>query len=94
MNIQSTLINPKYHIITDVLASIWRPFIPFASYQVFQRGGYFSVEVVSGEIAVISLNTMYFYDSNKGRSHDMHSIESVDSKIIDIMRHTSSRRRM
>ena len=46
--------------------SIWRSFIPFSSYQVFQRGGYFTVEVISDEVAVISLNTMYFYDSNKG----------------------------
>ena len=45
---------------------IWKSFIPFPSYQVFQRGAYFSVEVVPGALAVISLNTMYFYDSNKG----------------------------
>lgn len=48
--------------------SIWQTFIPFESYQVFQRGGYYSVEVVPKQLAVISLNTMYFYDSNKGRS--------------------------
>lgn len=46
--------------------SIWRSFIPFESFQVFQRGGYYSVEVIRNELAVISLNTMYFYDSNKG----------------------------
>ena len=40
--------------------------MPFESYQVFQRGGYFSVEVIPEQLAVISLNTMYFYDSNKG----------------------------
>jgi endopolyphosphatase len=33
---------------------------------VFQRGAYFSVEVIPNALAVISLNTMYFYDSNKG----------------------------
>lgn len=46
--------------------SIWKSFIPFPSYQVFQRGAYYSVEVIPGSVAVISLNTMYFYDSNKG----------------------------
>ncbi|KAI0375671.1 hypothetical protein BV20DRAFT_932452 [Pilatotrama ljubarskyi] len=50
--------------ITAELFSIWRAFVPFPSYQVFQRGGYFSVEVIPDSVAVISLNTMYFYDSN------------------------------
>jgi len=51
--------------ITNEFSSIWKSFIPFPSYQVFQRGAYFSVEVMPGALAVISLNTMYFYDSNK-----------------------------
>ena len=50
------------------LPSIWRSFVPFPAYQVFQRGGYFAVEVVPNSMAVISLNTMYFYDSNTGMS--------------------------
>lgn len=52
--------------LTDDFPSIWAKFIPFPSYQVFQRGAYFSVEVIPNAVAVISLNTMYFYDSNKG----------------------------
>ncbi|PAV20893.1 vacuolar endopolyphosphatase [Pyrrhoderma noxium] len=56
---------PGPNSITNEFASIWRSFIPFESYQVFQRGGYYSVEVISNQVAVISLNTMYFYDSNK-----------------------------
>ncbi|KAH8094784.1 Metallo-dependent phosphatase-like protein [Cristinia sonorae] len=51
--------------VTFEFSSIWRAFVPFPSYQVFQRGGYFSVEVIPSSLAVISLNTMYFYDSNK-----------------------------
>lgn len=50
-------------------SSIWKSFVPFHSYQVFQRGGYYSVEVIPDSVAVISLNTMYFFDSNKGPSH-------------------------
>lgn len=46
--------------------SIWKSFVPFHSYQVFQRGAYYSVEVIPDAVAVISLNTMYFFDSNKG----------------------------
>lgn len=51
---------------TDDSLRIWQKFIPFESFQVFQRGGYYSVEVIPNQVAVISLNTMYFYDSNKG----------------------------
>ncbi|KAI9512181.1 Metallo-dependent phosphatase-like protein [Russula earlei] len=52
------------HII-DRFSSIWDAFVPFSSYQVFRRGAYYPVEVIPGQVAVISLNTMYFYDSNK-----------------------------
>ncbi|PIL37181.1 hypothetical protein GSI_00873 [Ganoderma sinense ZZ0214-1] len=55
---------PGPNSITSEFSSIWRPFVPFPAYQVFQRGGYFSVEVILNSVAVISLNTMYFYDSN------------------------------
>lgn len=47
--------------------SIWKSFVPFHSYQVFQRGAYYSVEVIPDALAVISLNTMYFFASNKGQ---------------------------
>lgn len=56
---------PGPNSITFEFSSIWRSFVPFESYQVFQRGGYYSVEVIPGSVAVVSLNTMYFYDSNK-----------------------------
>ncbi|KAI1786520.1 Metallo-dependent phosphatase-like protein [Ganoderma leucocontextum] len=55
---------PGPNSITSEFSSIWRAFVPFPAYQVFQRGGYFSVEVIPNSLAVISLNTMYFYDSN------------------------------
>ncbi|RDX55657.1 hypothetical protein OH76DRAFT_757959 [Lentinus brumalis] len=55
---------PGPNSITSEFSSIWRSFVPFPAYQVFQRGGYFSVEVIPNSVAVISLNTMYFYDSN------------------------------
>ncbi|PPQ98547.1 hypothetical protein CVT24_004038 [Panaeolus cyanescens] len=49
----------------DIWRKIWSSFIPFPHLQVFQRGAYYAVEVIPDELAVISLNTLYFYDSNK-----------------------------
>ncbi|EUC47566.1 hypothetical protein COCMIDRAFT_89845 [Bipolaris oryzae ATCC 44560] len=43
---------------------IWRGFIPEAQRHQFQQGGWFSVEVIPGKLAAISLNTMYFFTSN------------------------------
>ncbi|KXN86281.1 Endopolyphosphatase [Leucoagaricus sp. SymC.cos] len=51
--------------ITNEFTSIWSAFVPFPQRQVFQRGAYYSVEVIPGRVAVISLNSIYFYDSNK-----------------------------
>ncbi|PSN72989.1 Endopolyphosphatase [Corynespora cassiicola Philippines] len=45
---------------------IWRDFIPEAQRHQFQQGGWFYKEVIPGKLAVISLNTMYFFDSNSG----------------------------
>ncbi|KAJ7890789.1 Metallo-dependent phosphatase-like protein [Mycena leptocephala] len=56
---------PGPNSITNEFASIWKAFIPFPYLQIFQRGAYYAVEVVPDSVAVISLNTMYFYDSNK-----------------------------
>ncbi|KAJ7904527.1 hypothetical protein B0H14DRAFT_3103327 [Mycena olivaceomarginata] len=56
---------PGPNSITSEFASIWKAFIPFPYLQIFQRGAYYAVEVIPDSVAVISLNTMYFYDSNK-----------------------------
>jgi len=56
---------PGPNDVTFEFSNIWRNFVPFPSYQVFQRGGYYSVDVIPDSVAAISLNTMYFYDSNK-----------------------------
>ncbi|KAF2182222.1 Endopolyphosphatase [Zopfia rhizophila CBS 207.26] len=45
---------------------IWRNFIPEEQRHQFQEGGWFRVEVIPGKLAVISLNSMYFFDSNSG----------------------------
>ncbi|KAG8966443.1 Endopolyphosphatase [Tulasnella sp. 419] len=51
--------------VTNEYLSIWKNHIPFPSYQVFHRGAYFSREIIPNHLAAISLNTIYFYDSNK-----------------------------
>ncbi|KAF7355326.1 RFX-type winged-helix domain-containing protein [Mycena sanguinolenta] len=59
------ILNIPQLIITSEFSSIWKAFIPFPYLQIFQRGAYYAVEVIPDAVAVISLNTMYFYDSNK-----------------------------
>jgi hypothetical protein len=44
---------------TKKYLDVWRSFIPEAQRHQFQQGGWFSVEVIPGKLAVISLNTMY-----------------------------------
>lgn len=47
-------------------SDIWSPFIPEAQRHSFEFGGWFSVEVIPNHLAVLSLNTMYFFDRNAG----------------------------
>lgn len=49
---------------TQRYLSIWRQFIPEAQRHQFARGGWFYVEVIPNELAVFSLNTLYFFASN------------------------------
>ncbi|WVF68665.1 hypothetical protein IAT40_003436 [Kwoniella sp. CBS 6097] len=50
--------------ITEEFLRIWSKFIPSDYSHVFERGAYFSVEVIPDRLAVISLNTLFWYDSN------------------------------
>lgn len=43
---------------------IWKHFVPEQDFHVFQRGAYFSTVVIPHRLAVVSLNTMFFYHSN------------------------------
>ena len=43
---------------------IWHKFIPQEQVHTFERGGWFFVEVIPNKLAVFSLNTLYFFDSN------------------------------
>ncbi|TFK21831.1 endopolyphosphatase [Coprinopsis marcescibilis] len=59
------IMEPGPNSITNEYSKIWKEFIPFPYLGVFHRGGYYTKEIVPDQLAVISLNTMYFYDSNK-----------------------------
>ncbi|UKZ73257.1 hypothetical protein TrVFT333_000899 [Trichoderma virens FT-333] len=47
-------------------SDIWRRFIPEEQRHSFAFGGWFYVEVIPDQLAVFSLNTMYFFDRNAG----------------------------
>lgn len=49
---------------TKRYANVWHNFIPEDQRHSFVEGGWFTSEVIPGKLAVISLNTMYFFDSN------------------------------
>ena len=49
---------------TKRYSHIWQKFIPEEQIHAFQRGGWFFVEVIPNSLAVFSLNTLYFFDSN------------------------------
>ncbi|KIW06939.1 uncharacterized protein PV09_02600 [Verruconis gallopava] len=49
---------------TKTYLDVWRQFIPEEQRHQFARGGWFFVEVIPNRLAVISLNTLYFFDSN------------------------------
>ncbi|WWC93041.1 uncharacterized protein L201_008005 [Kwoniella dendrophila CBS 6074] len=50
--------------LTEEFLRIWSKFIPPDFSHVFERGAYFSAEVIPDRLAVISLNTLFWYDSN------------------------------
>jgi endopolyphosphatase len=49
---------------TKRFVDIWAKFIPEPQRHTFVEGGWFSSEVIPNQLSVISLNTMYFFDSN------------------------------
>ena len=49
---------------TRAFLDIWRPFIPESQRHGFEYGGWFSVEVIPDKLAVLSLNSLYFYANN------------------------------
>ncbi|WFD04820.1 endopolyphosphatase [Malassezia vespertilionis] len=48
----------------DAFLDAWRDLIPHDMVDSFRKGGYFATEVIPNTLGVISLNTLYFYDTN------------------------------
>ncbi|TGJ80209.1 hypothetical protein E0Z10_g8568 [Xylaria hypoxylon] len=66
---------PGPNDILQMYTSIWKPFIPEAQRHSFEFGGWFYVEVIPNQLAVFSLNTIYFFDRNAGVDDCMHPSE-------------------
>ncbi|KIW67634.1 hypothetical protein PV04_06871 [Phialophora macrospora] len=49
---------------TRAYLKVWDRFVPQAQRHSFARGGWFFTEVIPNKLAVFSLNTLYFFDSN------------------------------
>lgn len=49
---------------TRTFLKVWQQFIPEVQKHSFEQGGWFSVDVIPNKLAVFSLNTMYFFQSN------------------------------
>ncbi|KAF9315732.1 Endopolyphosphatase [Podila horticola] len=67
----------------QTFATLWSEFIPAHQINTFRRGGYYSSEVVPGKIAVVALNTLYFYIHNAAvngcvRGEDEPGAEEMD----------------
>ncbi|EXJ86174.1 hypothetical protein A1O1_06544 [Capronia coronata CBS 617.96] len=58
---------------TRSYSEIWQKFVPQAQRHSFARGGWFFTEVIPNKLAVFSLNTLYFFDSNS-------AVDGCDSK--------------
>ncbi|KAL2843113.1 Metallo-dependent phosphatase-like protein [Aspergillus pseudoustus] len=49
---------------TRRFTEVWARFIPEHQRHTFEEGGWFLAEVIPNKLAALSLNTMYFYESN------------------------------
>ncbi|KAL4917624.1 Metallo-dependent phosphatase-like protein [Aspergillus aurantiobrunneus] len=49
---------------TKKFTEVWAKFIPEHQRHTFEEGGWFSADLIPNKLAAISLNTMYFYESN------------------------------
>lgn len=43
---------------------IWSAFVPQNQFHIFNRGAYFFREIIPGQLAILSINTLYLYQSN------------------------------
>lgn len=58
------LFSPGPTLQTRELFKIWHDFVPAAQLHIFNRGAYFFKEIIPNELAVLSINTLYLFQSN------------------------------
>ena len=58
------IMTPGPNFWTKRFLHVWRSMIPEEQRHGFERGGWFFVEVIPNQLAVFSLNTLYFFDNN------------------------------
>ncbi|KAH3687088.1 hypothetical protein WICPIJ_001917, partial [Wickerhamomyces pijperi] len=58
------LFSPGPTLQTRELWSIWQDYIPQEQLHIFEKGAYYMKEVIPGKLAVISLNTLYWFKAN------------------------------
>lgn len=58
------LVAPGPTLQTREMYKIWRSFVPAEQMHTFDRGIYYFREVIPGKLAVLSINTLYFFKSN------------------------------
>ncbi|CAI5760209.1 unnamed protein product [Candida verbasci] len=58
------LFSPGPTLQTRELYQIWQPFIPQHQMHTFNRGAYFFQEIIPNKLAVLSINTLYLFQSN------------------------------
>lgn len=49
---------------TREMYKIWSPFIPQNQLHIFNRGAYFFREIIPNQLAILSINTLYLFQSN------------------------------
>lgn len=58
------LFSPGPTLQTREFFKIWKPFVPQLQLHIFNRGAYFFQEVIPNQLAVLSINTLYLFQSN------------------------------
>lgn len=58
------LFSPGPTLQTREMFKIWSNFVPQNQFHIFNRGAYFFKEVIPDQLAVLSINTLYLYQSN------------------------------
>jgi endopolyphosphatase len=61
VNCRHNIFAPGPNYQTRSYAALWADMIPEYEVHTFERGGYYAVEEVPNKLAVISLNTLYWY---------------------------------